>query len=203
MPEYQLQQSLITTSTLPKDYVQNNWSLRADDLTALQLGVDAVHAFYDEIDGILSNNVVQNGHPWKCYNRADPIPRRPVLEGTMDLASAPSGAPLPHEVAIVLSFHAQPTSGIPMSRLRGRVYLGPITTAMSDTDARLSSANQGAIASAGEDLQIASLAATTWKWVVWSTVDEASTIVIGGWVDNAFDTQRRRGRDTTERVTWP
>jgi len=47
------------------------------------------------------------------------------------------------------------------------------------------------------------------KWAVYSpttdavdTIDNAFNDVLDGWVDNAFDTQRRRGPAATTRITW-
>jgi len=39
-------------------------------------------------------------------------------------------------------------------------------------------------------------------WIVYSTVDQAGHEVIGGWVDNAWDIQRRRGELSTSRLTF-
>jgi hypothetical protein len=36
---------------------------------------------------------------------------------------------------------------------------------------------------------------------VWSSADDTAYPVIGAWMDNAFDTQRRRGVDATARDT--
>jgi hypothetical protein len=39
-------------------------------------------------------------------------------------------------------------------------------------------------------------------WVVWSEADQDAGSVFDGWIDNAFDTQRRRGVQASSRTTW-
>jgi len=51
-------------------------------------------------------------------------------------------------------------------------------------------------------LKGASDAAADWTWVVYSTVDNAMYPVDNGWVDNSWDTQRRRGVKPTARYTF-
>jgi hypothetical protein len=49
----------------------------------------------------------------------------------------------------------------------------------------------------------ASNAQGQWKWAVYSTVNMTGVNVAAGWVENAFDTQRRRGRIATIRSVFP
>lgn len=55
--------------------------------------------------------------------------------------------------------------------------------------------------SSATTLAAASLA-DDWGWVIWSEKLEQSFAVAGGWVDNAWDTQRRRGMPATTRTLW-
>jgi|ERR1044071_5301509 hypothetical protein len=123
---------------------------------------------------------------------------------------AVGGAELPTEVAACTSFHAE-LSGIPeesgdtrpRARRRGRVYVGPLNTfAISNvppvmlngtfiTD--LIAATKGLADGAGADL---------WAMSVFSRTDWLLRPVIGGYVDNAVDIQRRRGVEATSRTTW-
>ena len=71
---------------------------------------------------------------------------------------------------------------------------------------RLYTAGKTLIAQAGEDLLTASLAAADWHWVVYSTVQPAgqrTADVVNGWVDDAFDIQRRRGLAANSRQVFP
>lgn len=118
---------------------------------------------------------------------------------------------LPHEAAICLSFYSDlddipEEQGLtrPASRRRGRIYLGPLNTAALGADGRISS-------SVGIDMIYAAERLRTWSgftalnlgWAVYSRTDDQARVVVGGWVDNAFDTQRRRGLDSNTRYTFP
>jgi hypothetical protein len=37
---------------------------------------------------------------------------------------------------------------------------------------------------------------------VWSQVDQFAVEVDNGWIDNAFDTQRRRGQQVSTKTLW-
>lgn len=118
---------------------------------------------------------------------------------------------LPTEVAGVLSFHADLTgipeeSGAtrPKARRRGRVFVGPLTTsAITNTDPPyvLSSSFLLTLREAAVDLLDEADAAGV-PWCVWSREDATLRPVVGGWTDNAPDTQRRRGFAATVRTVW-
>jgi hypothetical protein len=40
------------------------------------------------------------------------------------------------------------------------------------------------------------------EWAVWSTTRSQMARVVGGWVDDDFDTQRRRGLTSSFRTKW-
>lgn len=124
---------------------------------------------------------------------------------------------LPAEVAIVASFHgdltdipetaANPTPPPaiirPASRRRGRIYLGPLNTAAGaqggpNNDLLLSTVSAVVVA-AMADLEADN---DDLQWVVYSPTGGELHQVVGGYVDNAFDTQRRRGSAATARFSW-
>ena len=202
MADYEVQFTLATTSGLLADYSTNIWSIFASTESDLPVAIAQLKDFYDAVRGVYSDNVTQGGHVIKAYNRDDTPPRAPVIEDTFTFVTAPTGAPAPHEVAITMSFQGLVQSGSPQSRRRGRIYLGPVTTDAIDSDGRIASAYVTTVVDAGDGLLTASKAAGAWNWNVWSTVNGAGTTVDNGWCDNAFDTQRRRGRDATSRTTF-
>jgi hypothetical protein len=51
-------------------------------------------------------------------------------------------------------------------------------------------------------MKAAAIASASWDWVVYSPTDDAYHEVANGWVDNAWDTQRRRGYKPTSRTTF-
>jgi len=173
----------------------------------LQAGFDAINAgakaLYDTIRPDLSPLLAQNGHEFKYYDLADPEPRAPKSIVAWNLGAAPTGSAAPTEVAICLSYQAAKISGLPQARRRGRVYIGPLNTATIDATARVASATLARFDTAGTNLLAASTAATDWTWKQHSTLELGLADVADGWVENEFDTQRRRGRPYTVRAVFP
>ncbi len=114
----------------------------------------------------------------------------------------------PNEVAICLSLTCTPGGSVPVRRRRGRMYVGPVNVGV-----------EGSRTVAGEEVPaVASTVRTTFatacenmatqddfpfvSWGVWSTVNEALYVITGGFIDNDFDTQRRRQYPASARTTW-
>lgn len=133
-------------------------------------------------------------------------PIRTDVMASLDGAGANTG--LPAEVACCLSFHsvfgpdAEFGPGTrPRSRDRGRIYIGPLISTMATTVAPTSRVVPApALIS---DLVVAAQNlrddANT-SWCVWSRKDAVLKFVTGVSVDDAFDTQRRRGEKPTART---
>lgn len=203
MAMYRIQFILHTTDGQPNNFVTNTFhALGVDDDDAIDAGV-AIRQGYSSIVSYLSPLILQSGHEVKIYNLEDPEPRAPVFEGTWNLTSSPTGSALPTEVALCLSFQATKVSGAPQSRRRNRVYIGPFDTTACGNDGRPVSALVTALADWGEAIQAAAELAT-WDWAIYSTYNPTTGIIVAnGWVDNEFDTQRRRGRESTSRLIFP
>lgn len=142
------------------------------------------------------------GNDIRTYNIDDPKPRAPRYTRSMTKASPLNTANLPFEVAICGSFKANPISGIPAGRLRNRVYIGPLNLGAVTTTANLpsrpASVLQGDITRSFTRLKAGDTADVVW-------CGYSRTANIGwepevGWVDNEWDTQRRRGQESTSRV---
>lgn len=138
-------------------------------------------------------------------------PPRYIRTFTLGAQGAGGGA-FPSEVALVGSYHAEnalvPEHGTgpggvktrPKARYRGRIYLGPLGNAAGDLSTgehRPNVAIMADLKGAMETLAVADVG-----WSVWSRVDATLRLVIGGWVDNSWDTQRRRGPEATSRVQF-
>lgn len=204
--DYAVHVELETDTGLPRDRVVNTWAMQAlDGAAAFSDAADAFDAFYTAIASYLGATLVNgSGHRCKIYHLTDIEPRVPVYDEAMSLGGFGSTA-MPAEVAICTSFAAAPESGVNPARRRGRVFLGPLATGVSDASsgyARVDSAVVIGIANATEQL-LADLIAAQWWLCVWSRVDETLFPVTRGWVENDFDTQRRRQPAPTSRVTWP
>lgn len=202
MPNYEIQTTLNMVSNVPADFVQNVWSVIADsDADVADAGV-AIRAWYTANIGKLSNLVASTNHRMKFFRRADPIPRQPFEDFTWNLVGSMGTTPLPPEVAICTSFQGAPTSGVNQARRRGRIYLGPLAQTTMGTDGRVSSATVTQLVAAAQTLLTASDTALNWSWSVYSPTSGGGVIVDNGWIDNEFDTQRRRGRKPTTRTTF-
>lgn len=132
-------------------------------------------------------------------------------------APAVVGDGLPSECSAVLSFHGNltdvpeeaPDAGDagtapdrPRARRRGRIYFGPLLAAtvfMDNGVPRFGS--PGLLAAMGARL-VASGLSMNLRWSIYSDQDRTFYPVLGGWCDNAFDIQRRRGEEATVRSTF-
>jgi len=109
--------------------------------------------------------------------------------------------PLPGEVALVLSLRTT----LNTARGRGRIYLGPFNQASDQTgpamDSQPSAAVRNDIAASAARLANQAVAGGC-SWQVLSRAGGFITEVTHGYVDDAWDTQRRRGRAPTTRTQW-
>lgn len=204
MPTYRTQVQILTADGTPANYATNTWHCAAPDLVELALWEAALVAFYEDISNYMSNQVkaTPNNLYFKHYDIADPEPRAPVLEGPQSFTPN-NTAGLPPEVALVVSFQAPKTSGVPQARRRNRIYLPFLTAAANSTDGRPAGAFLTAVETAAADLLAASgPTSADWQWMVYSPTDNAIDLVDNGWIDNEWDTQRRRGRIATSRYTF-
>jgi hypothetical protein len=205
MAQNLVQVSLPMDSGLPEDAVVNTWSIfTADpkDVSIAENAETAIKAVYTAVQGHLSA-LLSGVITFKWYDRADPLPRAPWHTVSSTITPPAGVGSMPQEVALCLSFHAAPVSGVIPARRRGRVYMGPF----SNAEAGFAGGRPGAtlmdnLRDAGAALVVASQAAADWTWQVWSTVDAAGREVVGGHVDNAWDTQRRRGVAPNTRDTF-
>lgn len=114
---------------------------------------------------------------------------------------------LPLEVACVGSFLGNSAS-LPARSRRGRVFFGPLNNgAMTQTQTSSYPADtlRQTIAAAFAQLLVDMGAEDVdgWNWQVWSQKHGQGTWITNGWVDNEWDTQRRRQIKATERLLWP
>jgi len=165
--------------------------------------VGHLNTFYSAFQPQLANTVAQNGHQIKWYNMDDPAPRAPIAESTFNLAFAPNSAPLPSEIAVCCSFQALRVSGLPQARRRGRIFIGPLGTVILSTNGRPVTSGLNQIKNAADAFLAASQTSTNWKWVVRSVAGGGTVSEISdGWLDDAFDVQRRRGVKPSSRVLF-
>lgn len=212
MPHVKALVSLPHTGGIAENVVVNTFHFATDvgpQGPALTEIADELEAFYlassqpsqNTLTQFLSASLATTGSSIKLYNMADPIPRPPILVRSFDLGPT-AGSNLPREVALCLSFQALPVAGVPQRRRRGRVYIGPFGTAAQNYTAGDARPSQSLIDTLKERGARLSNSLEFSDWAVFSSVTPALLPVANGWVDNAFDTQRRRGLDANTRNTW-
>lgn len=135
------------------------------------------------------------------YNLEDPTPRAPIAERAITLPGPGGGNKLPAEVALTCSFQGDRVSGTNQARRRGRIFLGPLNVSGADMTIP-SEAMMTSVKDQFKGLLDASESALLWEWVVHSPTSDSFTFVRSGWIDNAWDTQRRRGPRATARMVY-
>lgn len=201
-----------------RDSVVNTFHFRIADVTA------AIPAIEDDIAATLVSfyNNTHGGTPasnelrWylsstlnngtdaaqvKLYHMTDAHPRVPRIVPFTLGASAGSDAGLPSETAVCLSYKG--TAPNPR-RGRGRVYIGPLHSNVILLEAPNIHMNNQLVTSMTRAARFliddgASTRATRGVWSVYSSRDNELYDVTTAWVDNEFDTQRRRGHRATAR----
>lgn len=203
MPTIRVMHILNIDSAIPEDRPVNVWHFQTavDEEPYADLA-NTLQAFYNTLAGGMPGYVATNGHMIKMYDLADTKPRAPVYETTYNFTgSPPTGEGMASEICICVSFQGVRVSGQDQKRRRGRVYIGPFNESQND-DGRPASGFVTGVRDAAEDILEASNLATDWKWVVHSIVNNNNVVVDNGWVDNAWDIQRRRGVEATSRSVF-
>lgn len=218
-PRAIVQVSLERDNGLPEDVSVNVTHWEADDRLGLEDRADwderivglmnRIAAFYQDISSYLSSLLSGNG-TIRAYDFADPKPRIP--RASLDFSFIPSSGSFPAEVAICLSMEADQVPGVNQASRRGRIYLGPV------------GGNTGQIGAGANDVRVSDLVANTildaavtmtdatggaFALAVFSptilgrggSADEAWNDVTSIYIDDAYDTQRRRGGAPTKRTS--
>ena len=204
MPLYRVQFEFNMDTGNPLDKTMNTVHVIADDVGELESGaIVAFTTFYGTLDGYFSKLVLPEASVYRAYDLDDPEPRAPVLEEVFDVGTTGTGDALPPELAVVVSFEAPQQSGEPQARRRGRLYFGPLDNVLNGTTGQIGTAVVDDFVNALDTLLTTNAAATTWAWAVYSRANDSAIEVTHGWVDNAFDIQRRRGLAPTYTVDVP
>lgn len=194
--------TLASTNFLPQDDAINTFWFDSSSNTDGDNIKDMIKDFYDDLGTILSEDTFTGGLRVQITDIGDPIPRVPWYDEFTNFITT-TGAALPREVALAMSYTAAPVSGVPPARRRGRIFLGGLSIATHDPNAgRPTDAARTTIGAAASQLRAASVASLTHTWGIYSRVDLAIRPIVGGAVDNAWDTQRRRGLAPTDKFVW-
>lgn len=201
-------------NAIPEDKVVHtfHWRLEANNqAAALTAIVSRLTTFYTAVQApgtaalrtFLGGTVDQPNCRIKSYRMDEAKPRTPVQDVAFNMGAATTTS-LPREVAACLSYQGAKVSGVAQRNRRGRLYFGPLATIATTTsatdDARLDSTLRNALAGAATALAGAN--SLDLEWVVYSPTTDATTVVTDGWVDDAVDIVRSRGRASSNRTLW-
>lgn len=214
-----VQAALESATGLPEDACINvwHWWCLADDPAEV---IDDIHAgldtFYSTLAPFQTVNTYVGNIAYKYYDLVDPEPRSVIATRTSTGLDVDDGDGIPTECAVCMSFGGAPGSGLNFRRRNGRVYLGPFAVGVTSTSVgkvRVSAALRTALLSAGTALIAAGGVGAAWSvfspttagTMPWneSILEAATTWVTQGWIDDAFDTQRRRGTVAETRSVFP
>lgn len=198
-------------SALPEDRFITTWAFQSAGQTATEADetdvANQLIEFFNipaspstrTVAGLISAAVNRDGCEVRTYRMAD-APPRPVTITPFTLGPPEQQTTLPEEVAVTLSFFS--LRNVP--RQRGRVFIGPLHGGVISNDAEsrsvVDTADRNAIRNAA--IRLATTAPLEADWCVLSKVNGVLYPITNGWVDNAFDTQRRRGQKATVRDVW-
>lgn len=200
---------------LPEDVVTNVWSFQYVTLAPSAADWLALRARLITFYGAVYGGTGFTSAPWlrpvntnfKGYDLNDPIPRAPRYNTTTTVATTiTTPCTAVPETAICLSFQGVLVSGQPQSRRRGRIYLGglgvPVAGGSASTFPLIPTGQTTVVLNAATAFK-AGCTADGWTWSVYSRTNDAMVTVDNGWIDNAADTQRRRGQQQTLRSVFP
>jgi hypothetical protein len=195
----------VTTQLLagdpPKDWCVNHYSVNSGStsvtLANWQALADAVKNWHFATTGTRTL-YYQCGGNVKVYDRADPKPRPEKGFSTYTPSTWQTATGMPPTVALCASFYSVRN----LKRQRGRVYLPvntnwnagarPNTLTMTNALAYITGLNAALIA-----------LVPSWGISVHSTIDNFDYVADHFWVNDTYDTQRRRGPKESTRVHSP
>lgn len=217
--------TLPSITGLARDNVVNTFTFN-DPLGILPADMDAIGGaviqFYEGIDDLVLNPVSSYIGP--AISRSVPVTLR-YYDVDGHLNGSPAGSPvrvdsaawtlggsasstgLPSEVAVVLTAYADFGADVefgpgsrPRARDRGRVYIGPLNVTAQTTAIGRTKPDPALITNLAEAGARLARAAMNANWVVWSRRSATTKQVTRVSVDDAFDTQRRRGERPTAKT---
>jgi len=214
-----VQASLRSASGIPADANVNVWhwkGMATDREDSADEIIGAMTGFYVNIAEIFCTNTTSGLIDYKFYDLADSMPRVPFRTVNASALTTTDGDGLPTECAVTMSFGGSAESGLAQRRRTGRLYFGCLTTGVTTTVTgfvQVSTPTRSLIQTAADALITdpdplkaiwAVFSPTTAGSTPWSptALATATTNVTEGYIDNAMDTQRRRGTLPSDRTTF-
>lgn len=212
----------------PLDSTTNSFTFAVDsvDSTSIADAISTVNDFYTHVIGANSIGSVlheslsraANACVIRCYDISAHLDGTahgsPVGLGTFTLPSSAGSSPvLPEGVCCVGTFHSAYGSDVeflsgtrPRARDRGRLYIGPLDetwVSVNSTTKRVfcAATRMGIVAGHMDYMRTNPHGLCVWS--VWSRKNAITHPVVGGWVDDRFDYQRRREDQGVVRSIFP
>lgn len=198
---YKVTVELESATGLPRDAQQNTWWFDGPDSPSVpqwEQFRSRLVSFYNSWGTSRSQLALSGAGRLLARDTELPAPAEPVYESPITVTKQ-NLPPLPFDCAAVVTFAAQPVSGIRVQSLRNRIYLGGLTTGPNDPTGRISSSFRTTVATGYNALVSALEADGEFEHVVYSTKRDEVFTVWNAWMDNQWDTQRRRDQKATAR----
>lgn len=200
-------------SFLPEDVAVNTLHFAVDDAVWGTAGASIlaqVEAFFNDDTGLAYEPALMVGDivardtdvcEVKVYEETGSAPTGPPqYVGYFTMGAPVGGNSMPLECALCSSYYGDPAGAVRASRRRNRFFFGPLTLTVLANEGVPEPDAVEVLALATQRLEGANSAVAA--MVGYSPTDEEQFPIIGGWVDNEFDTQRRRQIPATSRETW-
>lgn len=218
VPTYRVAVTLHKKSGIPADSSMNVWHFIAPSgaPTTPQFGdmMNIIKDFYDNLSFELSSTHAGGATPifieFTKLTAEKPAAGSglgpPIINGAVAWQTVPAQNGYPAEVCTCVSLDGTTTSDSeggttgphPAARKRNRKYIGPLATGVGAPDATTNEVRptvtwRTQLAQAVLDILITKALTKGWSLVGFSPKNWQTFPVHNVWVDNAFDTQRRRG----------
>jgi hypothetical protein len=183
------QVSFGVNSALPRDRQVVTLSYRWQDFT-IQDAESLANNILDAFEGKFTS-LATTDHQCKIYDHEGTPPVLPMAD-VHRFPGVLHGVNIPNEIALCLSFDG----GQHQPRQRGRIFL-PAWLIGGALSLRPSDTQMNTILGFATDLS--NVGGANVDWIVWSRVNRSATGINHAWVDDEWDTQRRRGLRATKR----
>lgn len=194
---YKFTVSMPVTDLLPRNRISNTFHMQH---TAVPLNED-VEAICQDIIALYQAQYENSANEVQCkaYHVGNP-PQFPVADVIVNAGTVWTVS-TPREIALVLSYAGEHRGN---RRQRGRIYLMPALRAANTLNALRPSiaVQQWALDFYTESNQsFPDLGGVDWKFGIWSHVAQEFTQSKQAWVNDEWDTQRRRGLREASRLS--
>lgn len=181
---------------IPNDAMVNTFHFNSTGKVDGQNISDMIHDFYNACVDTITFRLYRRDYRLQIYDLSDPEPRVAWFDEER-VSDSSNEAALPRECSMVITLGTAPISGVPPARRRGRLYIGGLAASAVAIEGRPTDTARERLCEAGAGMVAASQASVNHTWVVYSRTNEEGYPILGGGVDNSFDTQRRRGDQPT------